>query len=315
MDDDDSSSSDSSLEAVLGEGVRDIADAEDAEDDEPLAPPTPRVVAAEKKTAPRRRPLQPKAPKTEESVVMFAEWLEGPQEFSDDLKFVNEDVVDFGGALPLRIRQDRQLGKGGVVWDGAFALAEALPRLTPPRRVLELGAGATAVAGLAAAKFFPEACVFLTDGDAALLPLARRNVDANGLTARCHVRRLLWHRDDDGEQEEYWRPADTNDSELENEDDWLAAFDCVLAAECVAPIYDPQALVDTLRRVSTERTEILLVVKHARFPEHTQHFFDLLRRSGFDVELSQPAASRLKARANFRLIHARRRDVVGIVDV
>ena len=74
-------------------------------------------------------------------------------------------------------------GAGDVVWPASIALARMLahvPSLTASKRVLELGCGLGA-AGLAAACHAGPASVTLTDREEALLELAQRAIEANGL--------------------------------------------------------------------------------------------------------------------------------------
>ena len=290
-------------EELFGEGVRSLAEAVDDEEEEvvvekkPTKPRRPRPPLTNtrevSKTPPPRRELSKFARWVDgRSVVAYEKWLESDQEYADDLKFVNDDIIE---VLGLRIEQDRSLGKGGMVWDGSYLLGELVVGQSG-RRILELGAGATAIAGLAAARAL-NAEVYLTDGDGALLDLARRNVLANNLN--CHVRRLLWHRDEPSQDHDFWMPPkDAEDEDIPGE------FDLILGAECVAPIYDPEALLDTIRRFATPRTTILLVVKHSRWPDNAVHFYDRMREK-FDVDVSVPTDSRLRAASNYRVVRAR----------
>lgn len=216
-------------------------------------------------------------------MTSYDAWLDGPQDCADDLKFVNEPVLDFPWGLS--IVQDRTLGKGGHVWDGAYLLAEHLFASPPPpeARVLELGAG-TGLAGLAADKL--GAHVLLTDGQD-MIDLLERNIRRNDSRARAAV--LVWPSTD-----EYWHPKG---SEAD-----AGTFDLILAAECVAPIYDPRGLVAALLRHAHDATEIRLVCKDKRNPDYYQSFFDLLYLR-FDVtSFGAPRNSRLKSADNYTLI-------------
>ena len=86
---------------------------------------------------------------------------------------------------------------GATVWDSAIALANLLashePSLVHGRRVVELGAGC-GLPGIAAARVGASRVV-LTDR-AELVPLLRRNAEANAASDSVDVRVLDW--DDDG---------------------------------------------------------------------------------------------------------------------
>ncbi|PKA53073.1 hypothetical protein AXF42_Ash018981 [Apostasia shenzhenica] len=88
---------------------------------------------------------------------------------------------------------------GSWLWDSALHLAEWMAATRPGEisgsAVLELGAGA-GLPGLAAAALGSRRVV-LTD-TAPMLPMLRRNVEANGLADRVEVRELRWGSDDQG---------------------------------------------------------------------------------------------------------------------
>ena len=70
------------------------------------------------------------------------------QSYYDDYKHVNYRFIDFGtiGDRPFLIEQDRTVGKGGVVYDAGFVLAEHVMNSEEwkndnPSTVVELGAG------------------------------------------------------------------------------------------------------------------------------------------------------------------------------
>lgn len=293
------------LADLLGVGC-DIADAQD--DDDMEEAPSPVVVRRTHRPSRPAPPSRPPQPMRMDQLPSYVRCVEGRtvvshdawlalQEHCDDLKFVNYDTVDFE-SLGVRVEQDRTLGKGGHVWDGSFVLAEALQSVPTDfaGTVLELGAGATGLAGLSLAARCPRATVLLTDGDVRLLPLLRRNIARNRAT-NVTARHLAWPGDGD----DYWRPAPSV-----NADD-LGAFDLVLAAECVAPIYDPHALVAALLRHSHDRTEIRLLGKDGRWPEHAARVYDILQASFVLVHLGQPA-SKLRA-PYYRLAVMQRRQI------
>ncbi|HIE32757.1 MAG TPA: methyltransferase domain-containing protein [Thermodesulfobacteriaceae bacterium] len=78
------------------------------------------------------------------------------------------------------------------LWEAAIVLADFVATLTPPKRILEIGAG-LGVPGLVAAAFGHE--VTLTDYDEVPLELIQRSAQANGLSVR--VARLDWFKPDD----------------------------------------------------------------------------------------------------------------------
>lgn len=228
------------------------------------------------------------------TVVSHDAWLSSGQEYCDDLKFVNYDVIEFE-SLGISVEQDRRLGKGGHVWDGSFVLAESLTQSLPLNfagSVLELGAGGTALAGLSIAKSRRPSRVVITDGDAKLLPLLKCNIQRN-LAERIEARQLLWISqlaDDDDQC--YWMPPKTMAGEVDCLSD--EKFDLVIAAECIAPIYDPQAFIAALLRHCHATSEIRLLGKDGRWPDHANRVYDLLTRHFRIVHLEQPA-SRLRS--------------------
>ena len=69
------------------------------------------------------------------SVVDYAAWL-ATQAYSDDLKFINADFIEFAvGGHTILLEQARGLGKGGHLWDGAYVLLElSLIHISEPTR-------------------------------------------------------------------------------------------------------------------------------------------------------------------------------------
>lgn len=238
-------------------------------------------------------------------VVDYGVWLES-QEYEDDLKFINADFVEFEvGATKLLMEQERGLGKGGHVWDGAYVLTEAL-LVMPPKNlqkegatVLELGAGA-GLTGIAVALHNPSARVTITDGDGGVVDLLERNLRRNRCAAS--TKRLTWTQDDgetrNGQSEESWRPAAPGGDEPPTPP---VKFDVILAAEAVAPIYDAAALVATLKRHAHATTQIRMVCKDGKWPDHAKFFYELLA-ADFAYTVEKPT-SKLKA-SYFSLVSA-----------
>lgn len=237
------------------------------------------------------------------SVVSYAAWLD-TQHYGDDLKFVNADFVEFClGPRKLLVGQDRGLGKGGHFWDGAYVLAEALV-VSPPRAlttgkgcsVLEMGAGA-GLTGIALALEHEASKVTLTDGDDGVLHLLRRNCHRNRVGAR--VTKLVWTLDEGQDivtqSEEAWKPP-------QGESDLREKFDVIIAAEAVAPIYDARAFVATLKRHCHATTDVRLVCKDGRWPDHAQYFYEVLG-ADFDFRVDAPV-TKLKA-TYFSVVRAR----------
>ncbi|KAJ8613586.1 hypothetical protein CTAYLR_006159 [Chrysophaeum taylorii] len=217
------------------------------------------------------------------SVVSHEAWLGTTQEVCDDLKFVNFDVVVFE-TLGVSIEQDGSMGKGGHVWDGAFVLAENLPEIAGT--VLELGAGGTGLAGIALARKCRPAKLVLTEGDDRLLPLLRRNVRRNNIEAE--VEHLVWPMADD---DLFWHPARSSGGPV----DLGTTFDVIIAAECIAPIYDPSAFVAALRRHSHANTRVYLLGKDGRWPDHAARVYAMLGLYFDFVYFDQHPPSRIKA--------------------
>ena len=187
----------------------------------------------------------------------YAEWL-ATQEYFDDLRFANHAAIRYRLAgVPLVLAQNRLLGKGGIVWDAAFMLADHMLRgdaLERGAAVVELGAGA-GLAGIAAA-----ACrgchVTLTDRKE-YVPLLEANIARNrgavdGANGRVEAAALEWTQDLGGIPARYRR-----------------AFDVVLAADCVADIYDAPALLHTTRHVLKPGGRAY-VLSRVRLPEHIE---------------------------------------------
>jgi tRNA1(Val) A37 N6-methylase TrmN6 len=114
----------------------------------------------------------------------------------------------FGGALSLV--QPRQGHRAGT---DAVLIAQCLPE--GALRIADLGA-ATGIIGLRAAQLNPAACVILFEREAALLPLARKNIAGNALDARVSL-------------------CEADVFRLGGDDRFRETFDCVLTNP---PFYD-----------------------------------------------------------------------------
>jgi len=156
---------------------------------------------------------------------------------------------------------------GNRIWDAGRVLARLLEcgneMLCVPvagLRVLELGSG-TGIGGLAAAAVGASKVV-LTDKSEEALPLLKANARENGFDAVVHVRRLEWG------------------SEMEMEEvAALGPFDLIVGSDL---LYTPEAvpaLLQTLERLCTAQTEVLLVYPR-RYTE--QIFFEAAE--AFEVE-------------------------------
>ena len=116
----------------------------------------------------------------------------------DDYRYANHPILALPqlAEVPLRIRQDFRLGKGGILWDGAFLLAKYVSQLDMAgRRTIELGAG-TALPSIVACAH--GASVVATDLPA-LLPLATSNFAENAaqMQANYQVEPLNWSLSED----------------------------------------------------------------------------------------------------------------------
>jgi predicted nicotinamide N-methyase len=180
----------------------------------------------------------------------------------DDYKHVNYRQIDFGivGDSPLVVNQDRNVGKGGFVWDSGFILAEHVANEKEWQwgnpSVVELGAG-TGITGLYVARQVPSATVHLTDLPQ-LLPLLEKNASGSkNVTTGV----LEWGRNVTGQ------------------------FDVILGADVVASIYDSFALAETIFKLSSENTKIYLACEDRlagsieAFEGHMKKMFDHVERS------------------------------------
>jgi predicted nicotinamide N-methyase len=132
------------------------------------------------------------------------------------------------------IEQDRSVGKGGLVWDAGFVLAEHVInakewKSKKPTSIVELGAG-TGVTGLMVAKACPTAKVHLTDLPE-LQPLLKKNA---GETSNASVDVLEWG-------------GSGSDK-----------YDVILGADVVASIYDSSGLVKTIYDLANPDSRVYL---------------------------------------------------------
>ena len=167
------------------------------------------------------------------------------QSYYDDYKHVNYHRIDFGmiGDRRVIIQQSREkeTGKGGLVWDAGFILADHLIQTkelwnpsSRPVRMVELGAG-TGVTGLLLAAAFPESKVHLTDLSP-LMPLL--NINAKGFE-NATVGELEWG---------------TSTTTLEK-------YDVIVGSDVVASIYDSSALAKTIYDLADERSQVYLACR------------------------------------------------------
>ena len=187
------------------------------------------------------------------------------QSYYDDYKHVNYHHIDFGivGDRPLIVQQDRSVGKGGLIWDAGYILADHLIQTQElwnptrrPVRMVELGSG-TGVTGLMLACAFPESQVHLTDL-AQLMPLL--NTNAKGMDNATV-----------GELE--WGTTATLDK-----------YDVIVGSDVVASIYDSSALAKTIYDLVNKRSQVYLACRDRlagsieQFEGHLSRLFDVVER-------------------------------------
>jgi predicted nicotinamide N-methyase len=194
-----------------------------------------------------------------------------------EVEVIDDDDVD--GALVLTLEQTFRGGSGRVVWDAGItacrylASAALRPRMAAGARFLDLGSG-TGVVAIAAAAL--GAAAVATDV-AALLPLMRRNIEANRAACTAgggsvRAAELEWGDVDAGAQV-CAEPAGTIE------------YEYIMAADCV---FDDSvdALVKTLAQICrTPRTTVVTVVEHRPYGEANHaaelRFVELLQAAGF----------------------------------
>lgn len=186
------------------------------------------------------------------------------QSYYDDYKHVNFKHIDFGlvGDRRVIIQQDRSVGKGGLVWDAGYILADHLIQTQElwnptrrPVRMVELGAG-TGVTGFLLASAFPESKVHVTDLPL-LMPLL--NTNAKGVDNATV-----------GELE--WGTTATLDK-----------YDLIIGADVVASIYSAPALAQTIYDLSNQRSQVYLACRD-RLAGSIEQFEAQLKRLFTTVE-------------------------------
>ena len=124
--------------------------------------------------------------------------------------------------------KEKGAGLGSAAWDGSVVLADVLAQsrvdcldiasLVRGRRVLEIGAGVGLVATVAL--LLNASAVVATDGDAAVLPLIRKNYEANGVGGSGATAEVL-----------RWGKAETRAAAVRL--GWSEPFDIILLADVV----------------------------------------------------------------------------------
>jgi predicted nicotinamide N-methyase len=273
------------------------------------------------------------------------------QETSSDLL---PNITVTSASRRLLMEQDKSLGKGGWCWDAAFVLAEYLihvaewpsQRMTP---VLELGSG-TGLCGMMVAKALPHLHVHLTDLPQ-VMPLLQRNARRNFcpqyveriaaslsendghavLEEYCHEIVSRHGPSSEGSSHSaeafysYWRESSSCISVYPLE--WQCtchqqstaieqAFDVVIAADVVASLYDPHALVDTIYGCTHADSVVYLTFKERLSSVHRQFESELStcfaeitilpNRHGNQSAVSVPVWSRNR-NPNIQLLIARQR--------
>jgi len=220
--------------------------------------------------------------------LCYPRYLANQRGIYDDYKHVNYSKVDFGlvGGSPLILHQDRHVGKGGIIWDAGYILADSIIRNyidwsllgDRPQRVVELGAG-TGVTGLLIARAFPMAQVHLTDLPQ-LQPLLELNIKSCEKNATFGV--LEWGK-----------PVQET-------------YDVILGADVVAGIYDAQGLVRTLSDLSHEQTHIFITFKERlsgimdAFIDEMKELFDVVEKGLPESENRNPNVYLLRISAKRR---------------
>jgi predicted nicotinamide N-methyase len=166
------------------------------------------------------------------------------------------------------IQQDRSVGKGGLVWDAGYILADYLvkhPQVTllqdRPQKVVELGAG-TGITGLLTAQAYPMAQVHMTDL-LQLQPLLETN------TLRSNLQNVTT-------------------GVLEWGKPYPDTFDVILAADVIAGIYDGQALIKSLYDLANSQTQIFLSSNEGRLAGIIDEVIEQLKERFSTVERRQP---------------------------
>ncbi|KAJ1965813.1 Protein-lysine N-methyltransferase efm6 [Dipsacomyces acuminosporus] len=166
--------------------------------------------------------------------------------------------IAFPDAATLRVLQDTtgsaRCGVGSTIWDAGLVLAKYLEHQTAlgkldlaGKTVLELGSG-TGIVGLALAKIQPKAAVTLSDKQE-LLPLLQRNIELNDMQASVGALCIDWC---------------AANSDLSIEPDVILVSDGIWAKELHKP------LADTLAKLASKNTRVLLAYETRKFDEEAQ---------------------------------------------
>uniref|UniRef100_A0A7S0AYW1 Calmodulin-lysine N-methyltransferase n=1 Tax=Minutocellus polymorphus TaxID=265543 RepID=A0A7S0AYW1_9STRA len=237
------------------------------------------------------------------------------QRYHDDLKHVDYHYIDYGdcggsqqAGGRLVIRQQKDLGKGGICWDAAFILAEHLiaceeewKKVDPNNdsdcnatqtTLCELGAG-TGLAGFMIAKACRDSRVFVTDLPE-LLDLMKANFDLNFVNCKCGGASSEAGVEEDFSilrqkfGEDLFRSEGIAEAKVlrwgVKSDYEGAPFDVVFGADVVASLYDPIALANTFSDLCGPQSLIYLSYKgrldgpHLLFEAELKRLFRVVER-------------------------------------
>mmetsp|Transcript_24201 Transcript_24201/g.52193 ORF Transcript_24201/g.52193 Transcript_24201/m.52193 type:complete len:437 (+) Transcript_24201:431-1741(+) len=256
-------------------------------------------------------------PTTKEKVLDYNSYL-AHQRYYDDLKHVDIKYMNFGNIHnyngdvdggELIVEQRKQLGKGGFCWDAGFILGEHViareeewnakqqqQTITPPPRVVELGAG-TGLSGLMIAKA-TRSQVEITDLPE-LEDLMRENIDRNFSRGDCIDINNAAMTDESSSKQQITTHDDKAKGTITSrilrwgmEDDYPdTPYDVIIGADIVASIYDPVALAQTLHALSGPSTSIYISIKSRLDKPHEE----------FDVEMNRLFRSVKKIKPSSRL--------------
>lgn len=257
----------------------------------------------------QEHPQQQQEDENDNNILDYNDYLRNQEGMYDDYKHVNYQYIDFGiiddtgvvcdresendsstsladtARQPLVIEQDRTVGKGGLVWDAGFILADSVLRMEQKEtewlgmgshqktiKIVELGAG-TGVTSLMIAKACPKVTVHLTDLPV-LMPLLSKNCQQCPGQATCGV--LEWGK-----------PVLLGDAAA-------APYDIILAADVVAGIYDSSGLAKTIYDLSHEKTVVYLAYRERlagiieRFESYMHELFTKVERREADSSNHSP---------------------------
>ncbi|KAI8320419.1 hypothetical protein GQ54DRAFT_241617, partial [Martensiomyces pterosporus] len=158
----------------------------------------------------------------------------------------------------LRILQDTtgaaRCGVGSTIWDAALVLAKYIEHQAKlgnldlaGKTVVELGSG-TGLVGIAVSRIHPKARVVLSDKQE-LLPLLNRNIELNNAQGNTSAVPIDWRSSDDA---------------LPARPDVILVSDGIWAKDLHKP------LADTLARLATKDTRVLLAYETRKFDEEAQ---------------------------------------------